>query len=87
MAGHPECYHDKAKWINIHFPHLSSKIILTQDKGLLLGDYLIDDNKEKWKEKFEKNRGKFIHFVYGGYNKENSGKPEELWKDILEELK
>lgn len=87
LAGHPECYYDKALWIQKHFPQLYKKLILTQDKGMIIGDYLIDDNKVKWKEKFEKNGGKFIHFVYGGYNKENSGNPEELWKHILEELK
>lgn len=87
LAGHPECYYDKALWIQKHFPQLYNKLILTQDKGMLIGDYLIDDNKVKWQEKFEKNGGKFIHFVYGGYNKENSGNPEELWKHILEELK
>lgn len=85
LAGHPECYYDKALWIQKHFPQLYKKIIMTQDKGMLIGDYLIDDNKVKWKEKFEKNGGKFIHFNYGGYNKSNKD-PEELWKEILEHL-
>lgn len=57
-------YTDKVKWVGLHFPELTNKIVMTQDKGLHLGHYLIDDNAEKWKEKFEKNGGKFVHFKY-----------------------
>lgn len=64
LAEHHPSYGDKAKWIGVHFPHLWNKVILTQDKGLHLGSYLIDDNLEKWKPKFEKTGGKFIHFNY-----------------------
>lgn len=87
LAGHPECYHDKALWIQQHFPQLYNKLILTQDKGMLLGEYLIDDNLGKWKEKFEKNGGTFIHFRYGGYNRPDMMNPECQWKDILYLLK
>lgn len=85
LAGLPESYCDKAAWIQKHFPSLYKKIILTQDKGLLLGDYLIDDNAPKWKDKFEKNGGKFVHFPYGGYNGPYAFQPnpEQLWKDVL----
>lgn len=68
LADSPESYTDKAKWIQLHFPQLYKNLVLTQDKSLHIGDYLIDDNVTKWKSKFEKNGGKFIHFPYGGYN-------------------
>lgn len=91
LAGHPEGYADKAAWINKHFPTLSKKLIMTQNKGLHIGDYLIDDNAKKWKEPFEKNGGTFIHFPYGGYNilynlHNTEIEPEELWQNIVNRL-
>jgi 5'(3')-deoxyribonucleotidase len=62
VAESAHSYSEKAQWIAIHFPELVSKIHMTQDKGRFLGDFLIDDNAAKWKEKFEKNGGKFIWF-------------------------
>jgi 5'(3')-deoxyribonucleotidase len=85
LAGHPECYYDKALWIQIHFPQLYDKIVMSHDKGLCLGKYLIDDNL-KWKEPFENNGGKFLHFAYGSYNLENTRDPEFIWKDIIQQL-
>jgi 5'(3')-deoxyribonucleotidase len=91
LAESPESYIDKVKWIQIHFPQLYKKIILTQDKGLCLGDYLIDDNDTKWKEKFEKNGGTFVHFPYGGhtYAKDPTlcRDPEQAWRDIVSYLR
>jgi 5'(3')-deoxyribonucleotidase len=88
LAECPESYIDKVKWISIHFPQLYNKIILTQDKGLCLGDYLIDDNPFKWKEPFEKNGGKFIHFPYGGHTYKDRWDecpdPEQSWREIVE---
>lgn len=79
----PESYTDKVKWIQMHFPQLVNKITMTQDKGLLLGDYLVDDNL-KWASPFAKNGGNFIHFNYGGYNLDNNpGDPQELWAKII----
>lgn len=86
LAGHAESYSDKAEWINKHFPSLYNKLILTQDKGLNIGDILIDDNKLKWKEKFEKNGGTFIHFPYGGYNKACRVGTKHIWDLILRGL-
>lgn len=86
LAESPESYSDKVKWIQLHFPQLYKKIIFTQDKGLKLGHYLIDDNYQKWGKKFENNGGKFIHFSYGNYN----GNPEDWvnteaeWRRIVE---
>lgn len=91
LAESPESYTDKAKWVQIHFPQFYKKLILTQDKGLKLGHYLIDDNREKWQQKFEQNGGKFIHFPYGGYNYSKTWalcpNPEKSWRDIVEFFK
>lgn len=61
VAMSPLSYVEKAQWILKHIPVLASKINMTQDKGNFIGDYLIDDSI-KWKDKFEENGGKFIHF-------------------------
>ena len=83
LADSPESYMDKAKWVQLHFPSLYKKLILTQDKGLHIGDYLIDDNEGKWKQKFEKNGGRFVHFPYGGYNPNPYPMdPEKQWRII-----
>lgn len=73
-------YLEKVQWIGLHFPELIMKINLTQDKGLFKGDYLVDDNLPKWKEKFEANGGKFVHFEY-------SLKNREMWESIVEFFK
>lgn len=80
-----ESYSDKAKWVQLHFPSLYKKIIMTQDKGLHLGDYLVDDNKEKWKEKFEKNGGKFVHYPYNVETrvKMNDRDHHDAWDSII----
>lgn len=62
VAESAHSYSEKVKWIGKHFPDLIFKINMTQDKGLFKGDYLIDDNWKKWKVKFERNGGKFVHF-------------------------
>lgn len=62
VAESAHSYSEKVEWIGMHFPDLINKINLTQDKGLFKGDFLIDDNSAKWKEKFEANGGEFIHF-------------------------
>ena len=41
-------YSEKASWVLKWLPELKDKIIMTQDKSLIKGDYLIDDNP-KWK--------------------------------------
>lgn len=83
LASSSKSYDEKVRWVNIWLPELSDKIIMTQDKGLHLGAYLIDDNDAKWKEKFEKAGGKFIHFAYDRHNPD----PKELehrWEKIYE---
>jgi 5'(3')-deoxyribonucleotidase len=66
LAENADSYTEKAQWVSMWFPELYSKIIMTQNKGLHLGHYLIDDNEAKWKNKFEASGGKFIHFEYEG---------------------
>lgn len=87
LAESPESYIDKAKWIQVHFPQLYRKIILTQDKGFIKMDYLIDDN-DKWKTKFENNGGTFVHFPYGGFTfsktKVQPQDPEKSWREIVQ---
>lgn len=85
LAESPESYTDKALWIQRHFPQLYNKIVLTQNKGLHLGGYLIDDNADKWKAKFEATGGKFIHYPYHGESR-NYFLPAghiKAWKDIV----
>lgn len=44
------CENEKKAWVLEHFPELVKKLILTPNKNLLLGHYLIDDHPEKWKD-------------------------------------
>lgn len=74
VAESAHSYSEKVQWIGLHFPDLISKVHMTQNKGLFVGDYLVDDNEEKWKEKFEKNGGKFVRFDYRNPN---------MWSDIV----
>lgn len=80
-------YSEKVQWIALHFPDLISKINLTQDKGNFKGDYLIDDNEEKWKAKFEANGGKFILFPYSRKFPDSLLYTEEKWKSITKFLR
>lgn len=57
VAKNSESYKEKVEWISEHFPVLLDKIVMTQNKLLLKGDFLIDDNA-KWRD-FD---GEFILF-------------------------
>lgn len=82
VANSPYSYLEKVQWIGVHFPDLINRINLTQDKGLFKGDYLIDDNYFKWKEKFEANGGKFVHFLYNpGTHTQISNRTQ--WEQIV----
>jgi len=67
---------EKYQWVAMHFPRLLKRIVLTCDKTLLRGDYLVDDDYERWEGKFV---GNFIRF--------NRDRPEESWNRVLEELR
>lgn len=58
VEGVSNCYAGKCNWINQHLPELAGKLIMTPNKNLLIGDYLIDDN-DIYKHGF---KGKFILF-------------------------
>jgi len=79
VAESAYCYMEKAQWIWKWFPELGQKIIMVQNKGLVVGDYLIDDNATKWKDKFEANGGEFIHFNI-------HSDPKDEWQRIVAEL-
>jgi 5'-nucleotidase len=57
----PLCYTEKRVWIEKYFGiEFCEKLIISPNKGLNKGDYLIDDNIEgKGQDKFE---GELIHF-------------------------
>lgn len=69
------CASEKCLWVEKHLPQLIKKTHLLQDKGLLLADYLIDDDM-RWKDKF---KGTFLHF--------NTNFPEQSWESVFESLK
>lgn len=83
VAESSHSYSEKVQWIGIYFPELISKINLTQDKGLFKGDYLVDDNLLKWKDKFEANGGKFIHFNYCAKHDPTRFGNREIWEQIV----
>lgn len=64
-TGIPHAYADKVEWILKHLPELSTRIIITHDKGLLgdEGDILIDDRPHK--ANCHAFRGTFLHFKSG----------------------
>lgn len=55
-----DSWSEKRIWIEKHFPKIGfKKLILTHNKGLLMGDYLIDDRKRNGVKEFN---GVHIHF-------------------------
>jgi len=69
------CYTEKAEWIKKHFGfEMLDRLILSCDKSIFKGDYLIDDSGRDGQDKFE---GEWIQF---GSEKFSN------WKIILEYL-
>lgn len=58
LSGSPICYSEKMEWIHNHLPEMKDRVIITCDKTLNKGDFLIDDDI-KWNG-FE---GTFIEFT------------------------
>ena len=50
VAGLHESYSDKSRWVSKYFPALYNKIILCQDKKMVIADYAIDDRPELYNE-------------------------------------
>jgi 5'-nucleotidase len=72
--SNPRCWMEKRIWVEKHFGDLMEKrLILAHNKGLLKGDYLIDDRIVNGVDEFE---GEHIHFGTGFPN----------WKSILKYL-
>ena len=57
----PHSYTEKRLWIEKHFDYaFTKKLIISPNKALLVGDYLVDDYAEgKGQDKFE---GTLVHF-------------------------
>lgn len=56
----PMCYTEKREWIEKNFDiDLCHKLIISYDKSLIIGDYLIDDSTCNKQNEFV---GEFIHF-------------------------
>jgi 5'-nucleotidase len=69
------CYTEKAQWLLDHFGEgILEKTIMSPDKSLVKGDYLIDDMGNAGQESFE---GEWIHF--GSERFKN-------WEKVLEYL-
>lgn len=66
----PLCYTEKRLWIEKHFNiDMARKLIISPNKGLSKGDYLIDDHESgKGQEFFE---GKLLHFGSDKYSNWN----------------
>jgi hypothetical protein len=73
-TGVPWAYADKVAWVLRYLPELERRIVITHDKSLLIGDYLIDDRPHK--ANAEHFTGKLIRF--GG---------ETGWPEVLGELR
>lgn len=58
----PQSYSEKVLWIHHYLPVLSHRVVMTQNKELCHGDFLVDDSIA-WKALWEAAcGGKFIHF-------------------------
>lgn len=76
MWDHPQSYVDKRHWVEHHLGEDAKKrLILTHNKGLMKGDYLIDDRIKHGVEDFE---GEHIHFGQPGL---------ETWFEVMNYLK
>jgi len=75
----PSSWSDKILWIHKYFGAdegcvFYKKVILTHQKQLIMGDYLIDDRKKWGADRFS---GEFIHFGSERY---------PGWREVLEYL-
>lgn len=49
LEENPHCWSEKAAWIAEHFPALRDRVIITPDKSLVHGTFLLDDAiKGRW---------------------------------------
>ncbi len=50
VANSAHSYSEKVQCVGMWLPELVDKINMVQDKGLVRGDWLIDDNANNWEE-------------------------------------
>jgi 5'(3')-deoxyribonucleotidase len=62
--GNASAWSDKYEWINKYLPEMRKRLILSSQKHLNCGDYLIDDRLANGSEKFT---GELIHFGNGKF--------------------
>ena len=74
--NNPSAWSDKLLWIQKYFPKIGcKKLILSHNKHLNMGDYLIDDRLANGADQF---KGTHLHFGQAGM---------EGWKEVLKKLK
>lgn len=57
--GNPTAWSDKYEWIHKHLPFMERKLILSSQKHLNRGEYIIDDRTSNGVSEFQ---GEHIHF-------------------------
>ena len=58
-SDNPSSWTDKFNWVQEYLPMFKKRLILSHNKNLNIGDYLIDDRTKNGAGKF---KGKHIHF-------------------------
>ncbi|MFD1315221.1 5' nucleotidase, NT5C type [Namhaeicola litoreus] len=72
----PSAWRDKLLWIKKHLPEIGYKrLILSHNKHLNIGDYIIDDRTKNGVDKFQ---GRHLHFGEEGDYKS--------WKEVVNHL-
>lgn len=72
--GNASAWADKYNWVVEYLPAMEKRLILSSQKHLNTGDFLVDDRIANGTDKFE---GEFIHFGTGDY---------QTWNDVLNYL-
>ena len=63
--GNPEAWGHKRLWIEKHFPYLRRKVILSHNKALMKGEWLIDDSDYRGQKDFVNGIGHKAHIHFG----------------------
>ena len=63
--GNPEAWSHKRLWIEKHFPYLRRKVILSHNKALMKGEWLIDDSDYRGQKDFVNGIGHKAHIHFG----------------------
>ena len=75
--GNPDAWGHKRLWIGKHFPYLWKKVILSHNKGLMKGEYLIDDSDYRGQKDFVNSKGEKAHIHFGQPGLEN-------WEKVMD---